>query len=358
MSPANQNPLAADLEHVLIHTQGLWEPLRGKHIFVTGGTGFFGRWLLESFAHANQALSLGARMVVLSRDPESFADKARELCGYPAIKFVRGDVLTLRASEVWRELGSEAPEHFDFMIHAATASSGSIYLENPSLITNTIVEGTRAALEFAVEAGAGRFLFTSSGAVYGRQPSNITHIPESYLDEGEAAARSTYGEAKWKAEQLCAIYHKQHGMEPMIARGFAFVGPFLPLDVHFAIGNFIRDAVNGRAIQINGDGTPYRSYLYSADLVIWLWTMLLRGEAGRAYNVGSEEAHTIHPLAKLVAEVCHAPGVQVKEKPEPTRPPERYVPSCQRAREELGLEQRLGLTDAIRRTAEFCAHAK
>ena len=100
MSPASHNPLTADLEHVLIHTKGLWEPLRGKSIFVTGGTGFFGRWLLESFAHANQALSLGARMVVLSRDPESFADKARELCGYPAIKFVRGDVLTLRASEV------------------------------------------------------------------------------------------------------------------------------------------------------------------------------------------------------------------------------------------------------------------
>src|SRR2546421_12142384 len=88
-------------------------------------------------------------------------------------------------------------------------SSGDVYVEDPSLVTDTIVEGTRTALEFAVETGAQRFLFTSSGAVYGRQPSELTHIPESYLDQVEVSNRSTYGEAKWKAEQLCAIYHNQ-----------------------------------------------------------------------------------------------------------------------------------------------------
>ena len=352
MSPASQNPFTADLEHVLAHTEGLWEPFRGKHIFVTGGTGFFGRWLLESFAHANKALSLNAQMVVLSRNPESFAANAPELSTNPAIRFVRGDVLTLGASEIRKQLGAEAPQPFAFVIHAATASSGSVYVENPSLIPDSIVEGTRAALEFALEMGATRLLFTSSGAVYGRQPSDVSHIPEGYLDDAEVTARSAYGEAKWKAEQLCVTYHKQHDIEPVIARGFAFVGPFLPLDVHFAIGNFIRDAVAGRPIQVNGDGTPYRSYLYTADLVIWLWTMLLRGEAGRAYNVGSEDAHTIYSLANLVAEICHAPAVHVREKPDPARPAERYVPSCRRAHEELGLQQHISLADAIRRTVE------
>ena len=352
MSPVGQNPLAADLEHVLTHTAGLWERLRGQSIFVTGGTGFFGRWLLESFASANKALSLDARMVVLSRSPEVFAAKALELFANPAITFVRGDILTLKAGDIRRQLGSQGPGQFSFVIHAATASSGDVYIQNPSLITDTIVEGTRAALQFAVETDARRFLFTSSGAVYGRQPSDMTHIPESYAGEAQEKTRSAYGDAKWKAEQLCAAYHSQHGTEPVIARGFAFVGPFLPLDVHFAIGNFIRDAVNRRPILVSGDGTPYRSYLYTADLVIWLWTMLLRGEAGRAYNVGSEEAHTIHSLANLVAEVCHAPAVHVKEKPDPARPAERYVPSCQCAREELGLRQHIGLADAIRRTVK------
>jgi dTDP-glucose 4,6-dehydratase len=353
VTPTSENPLAADLEHVLTHTEGLWEPLRGRNIFVTGGTGFFGRWLLESFAHTNAALNLGAKMVVLSRNPESFARKAPRLYANPAIRFVEGDVRTFTAAEVLSQLGAKAAGQFGFVIHAATVSIGDPKAEDSSYMVSNIVEGTISALEFAVATNAKRFLLTSSGAVYGRQPVKMTHIPETYFDSFDLSLeRSAYGKGKLAAEVLCGDYQQQQGLETVIARCFAFVGPFLPLDVHFAIGNFIRDAVAGRPIEVDGDGTPYRSYLYSADLVIWLWTMLLRGEAGRAYNVGSEEAHTIHSLAKLVAEVCHASAVHVKEKPDPARPAERYIPSCRRAREELGLEQHIGLADAIRRTVK------
>ena len=353
MTPTSENPLAADLEHVLTHTEGLWEPLRGRNIFVTGGTGFFGRWLLESFAYANKALSLGARMVVLSRSPESFESKAPELYGNPAIRFVEGDVRTFTAAEVLSQLGAKAAGQFGFVIHAATVSIGDPKAEDSSYMVSNIVEGTISALEFAVATNAKRFLLTSSGAVYGRQPVEMTHIPETYFDSFDLSLkRSAYGKGKLAAEVLCGDYQQQHGLETVIARCFAFVGPFLPLDVHFAIGNFIRDALNGSPINVNGDGTPYRSYLYAADLAIWLWTILLKGHAGRAYNVGSEDAHTIYSLAKIVAEVCHAPAVHVKEKPNPARPAERYIPSCRRAREELGLEQHIGLADAIRRTVK------
>jgi dTDP-glucose 4,6-dehydratase len=349
-----QNPLAADLDHILQHTGSLWEPLRGQNIFITGGTGFFGRWLLESFAHVNDSLGLDARMVVLSRNPEAFVARAPHLGRQPAITFVRGDVRTFTAGEAHSQLGSKGPGRFGFVIHAATESSGNMNTENPLLMIDTIEQGTRAALEFAVAAGARRFLFTSSGAVYGRQPSEMTHVPETYLGGPDPlVSASAYGEAKRMAELLCASYHKNHGLEPVIARGFAFVGPFLPLNVHFAIGNFIRDALRGGPIEVNGDGTPYRSYLYAADLAIWLWTILLKGQPGRAYNVGSEEAHTIHDLAKIVAEVCRAGMVHVKEKPDPARSPHRYVPSCQRAAEELGLRPRIELAEGIRRTAVF-----
>lgn len=350
-SPPVSNPLAADLDHILQASEGLWEPLRGKNIFVTGGTGFFGRWLLESFAHVNVRLNLGARMVVLSRRPDLFASRAPHLHQDPAIMFAQGDVRAFSALQVRTQLGPNAPLHYEFVIHAATEASAKLNAENPLLMIDTIVEGTRATLDFAVETGAKRFLLTSSGAVYGRQPSDVTHLPENYAGGPDPLqTHSAYGEAKRMAELLCATYHQKQGLEPLIARCFAFVGPFLPLHVHFAIGNFIRDAISGAVIRVTGDGSPYRSYLYAADLSLWLWTILFQGKASRAYNVGSEDARTILEIAEMVAAVCGGREIYVEDKPDPARLPARYVPSCQRAAEELELRPLIGLAEGIKRT--------
>jgi nucleoside-diphosphate-sugar epimerase len=156
------------------------------------------------------------------------------------------------------------------------------------------------------------------------------------------------------SEHLCVAYSNETQLACSIARCFAFVGPHLPLDAHFAIGNFIRDALANYPIHIKGDGTPLRSYLYAADLTIWLWTMLFTAPANRAYNVGSEDLYSIGGLAHLTAETLR-PGLKVEIVGKPTlgAPISTYVPSTQRAKQELGLTQHISTAEAIRRTAAW-----
>jgi dTDP-glucose 4,6-dehydratase len=155
---------------------------------------------------------------------------------------------------------------------------------------------------------------------------------------------------------MCAVRAIQHGYEVKIARCFAFVGPHLPLDSHFAIGNFIRNALNREPIRIGGDGTPTRSYLYASDLAVWLWTLLFKGVSGKAYNVGSPVDLHIAALADSVnAELGGLSTVQILQKSESGRPVSRYVPSTARAEMELGLQVRIPLSEAIRKTANWVA---
>ena len=337
------NPLTADLDHILAHTEGLWEELRGQRVFITGGTGFFGCWLLESFAWANTKLNLKAQAVVLSRDSQAFSCKAPHLFSNSAIMFQRGDVRDFQFPT-----GS-----FSHVIHAASETSGKLNAKNPLAILDTIVAGTRHTLDFAVASGAKKFLLTSSGAVYGKQPSGLTHISEEYGGSPDPAdPASAYGECKRLAEMLCTLYHQQHGLEIKVARCFAFVGPYLPLDSQFAVSNFIRDALRGDVIQVNGDGTPYRSYLYAADLAIWLWTILFRGTPCRPYNVGSSEGHPIGEVAQQVADIIGNGRVQIA-RPSSNRPPLRYVPDVRRAGAELELQVWLDLSAGVQRTAVF-----
>jgi nucleoside-diphosphate-sugar epimerase len=337
------NPLAADLDHVLAHTWETWEELRGQRLFLTGGTGFIGCWFLETFLWANDQLGLNARAVVLTRNAEAFAIKAPHLAAHPAVQLHAGDV---------RSFAFPAGP-FRHVIHAATESSTTLNADDPLEMLDTVIRGTQRALEFARHCGAEKFLLTSSGAVYGRQPAELAHVPEAYRGAPDPTdPRAAYGEGKRVAEHLCALYHRQYGVQAKIARCFAFIGPYLPLDAHFACGNFLRDGLRGGPIRVQSDGTPYRSFLYAADLMIWLWTILSRGAACRPYNVGCDRALTIGDLARRMGAHFGA-SVRTAQAAVPGQPPERYVPDVGQAREELGLRTWISLEDAIARTSDW-----
>jgi dTDP-glucose 4,6-dehydratase len=331
-----------DLDAMIAALQADWPKLAGKRIFMTGGTGFIGRWMLEALAEANRRRGLGAQVTIVTRDPAAFARKAPDLADHPAFQFVADNVLSLEPDG----------ERYDFVIHAATDASADLNENDPRRMFDTIVTGTRRALDFALAARAERFFFLSSGAVYGSQPWEMEHVAENYPGAPDVTAyRNAYAEGKRAAEMLCAIYCKQFGLDVVTARIFALLGPLLSLDIHFAAGNFIRDALAGRKVTITSSGEAVRSYLYAADLTVWLWTILLRGEAGAAYNVGSEESISIAGLAERVATLLGDAGFEVLGEPDPCWNPGRYVPSTEKIRTELGLSPTVGLDEAIRRTA-------
>ena len=335
-----------DLDDILSRTEPLWQSLRGERLFVTGGTGFVGCWLLESLVWANGRLNLGLSVEVLSRDPARFTRQYPWLAGHACLQYRQGDVRSF-----------EFPEgHFSHVIHAATEAPTVENDDRPLLKFETMVHGTQRTLDFARQCGAGKVLLTSSGAVYAKQPPALLGMVEDYPEASDPTNPAfVNGEGKRASEMLCALYARQFGLDVKIARLFSFIGPYLQLDFHYAAGNFVRDALSGGPIRLTGDGSPIRSFQYGADLAVWLWTILSRGETCRPYNVGSEEAVTIAELAELV-------GAAVRPRLPVERPAEsgvpglrsRYVPSTVRAHRELGLEDRTDLATAITRTVDWC----
>lgn len=341
------NRLAADLDLIVANTAGLWDDIRGQHLFITGGTGFFGCWLLESFCYLNKSLGLGSRATILTRNPAAFSRKCPHLASDPAVTLLAGDVRTFAFPD----------GEYRYIMHAATEASAKQATEAPLEMLSTIVAGTERVLQFAVSHGGAKFLLTSSGAVYGKQPAQLTHLPEDYPGAPDPLhATNVYAEGKRTAELLCTLYHKQYGLECKIARCWAFCGPHLPLDQHFAIGNFIGDVLARRPIRIQGDGTPRRSYLYAADLAVWLWTILFRAPAMVPFNVGSARDVSILELAQIVAATLD-PTTEILAAKQAVigAEPLRYVPSVDRARTVLGLCECVGLESGIRKTAEWHA---
>lgn len=312
-----------------------------SRLLLTGGTGFFGKALIR--LHLSACDPTYSQIAILSRQPEPFLSAHPEFSGHPSITFLKGDIQQ-RDTLPWGH-------SFTHVLHAATDSTIGPSL-TPLQRYDQIVDGTRNILDLAVATGARRFLLTSSGAIYGPQPVELAAIPEDWPGSPPLGDPSTaYGQAKRVAEHLCALYSEQHGLETVIARCFAFVGPDLPLNVHYAIGNFIRDAITADAITVTGDGSPFRTYLDQRDLAHWLWALLMEGSAGETYNVGSDEVISIAALAHLVRDIL-APGKPVHILGQLNRcaARNRYVPDIRKAQHQLGLSVTVSLAEAIRRT--------
>lgn len=322
-----------------------WYKLKNQKLLLTGGTGFIGKWMLSSFLNANRKLKLFAKVFVVSRDPKLILSKYPLLKDYEEIIWVKKDV---------RELEPEDCRECSYSIHAATDVAE---IDSPINIFDTCVIGTKKVLETLQSYhGRKRLLILSSGAVYGKIPSNIHYVSEDFCGAPNSMDLSqAYGEGKRASEfQSMAYASENKELEIVISRCFALVGPHLPLNKHFAIGNFIQSVIENKNILINGDGTPLRSYLYTSDLSNWLWKLLFDAPAGQCYNVGSSEAISIFDLALKVNKLLDGnSSVNILNNLQTNGLRQSYLPSTEKIFKELNLKQSITIDRAIIKTATW-----
>lgn len=346
MKPLHFNyDISEDIKVIHSRLGSVLQSFDNKKFLITGGTGFFGRWLLEILCVLVKDQNFKIQLYVLSRNPERFLSEHSKFPFEQYITFIKGDVTDFVMPDI----------EIDYLIHMATTAAEETFAGEEQLKKlDLLYRGTRNTLENAVASGVKKVLFTSSGVVYG--PSQGQYLSEGMLQAPQTTLDSSaLGEGKRLAEYLVAYYAKKAGYCYSIARCFSFFGPFLPLGIHYAIGNFVSDALTANEITVKGSGQELRSYLYIADA--WVWLLKLLAEAdGEIYNVGSSNALTIEELAIAVRNtLCPRKKVKILGLNHDIGNFGRniYVPNNDKIKNKFGVSEWTALSPGIRRMAGY-----
>lgn len=319
----------------------LGQEIVSRHILITGATGFVGTWLLKYLEAAYRTFKGDGSVHLLARSFSSAHKDLAKQCKH--VKLIPRDLRSLDQYQI---------PQVDLVLHTATPSTQPGGANPDRELSDIILEG-QDALVRSVCKSRPRFLFTSSGAVYGPNQGRSHSFAEDDFVGHDPLGTSVYAESKRLAERRLAIAHDYAEIELVVARLFAFSGPFLPLSAHFAIGNFIRDVAENSEIVVASDGRSWRSYLYGADMARWIFTVALAGEPRTAYNIGSSRALTIADLANIVNSVLGGRGVKIVGQPREDVLVDNYTPNVKRAKDTLQLREIVSLEDAILTTYEW-----
>ncbi|HEY3328874.1 MAG TPA: NAD-dependent epimerase/dehydratase family protein [Capsulimonadaceae bacterium] len=345
MSSTRAELVREDTVQAMVQHTGDLAPIRNAHILITGGTGFVGTWLTEAITYLNDVHKFGARITLLARNTARLRETAPHLARRKDVALVDSDVRNIRGFD----------NDVSWIVHAGSTPDNRVYTTDGIKAADTIISGTRAVLDAAIRLPElNGLLHLSSGYVYGPQPAADPQATEtSFNGFDSSAVTSVYAESKRIAETLCATYANQHRIRIVHARPYAFIGPYQLLDRPWAINNFIRDGLRGGPIRILGDGATVRSYMYAADMSAWLLTMLVRGQSGMSYNIGSPEGVKLADVAQMVADqMSPTPRVSLPIAGNRTTA-STFVPSTARAEEKLGLTPVFDVVSAIRRTVQW-----
>jgi dTDP-glucose 4,6-dehydratase len=347
MTPANSMSVRFLINMSAHHNPGsfrlgtAFKELAGSRILLTGGTGFVGKWLLQTAKDAQTNSLNQVEIVIPTRKLSAPHVQSAMQIGCPNVSWIEGNFL-----EEEMDLGI-----FDMIIHAATPASAKLNAEDPAEMLRVNIAAMESVLRLT--GNNTPLLFTSSGAVYGTQPESMAHIPERSIDPSPPMDQlNAYAQGKQAAERMCKEAGEDGRCRPVIARLFAFGGEYLPRDTHFAIGNFVQNTLDRKPIVIKGDGRARRSYLYGADMATWLWSALANGGAEKPFHIGSENSISILELAQAVAKASNQtlnflPEIKVAQQVDPAETVHQYVPANSDTREVLQVSEWTSLEDTI-----------
>lgn len=308
--------------------------MKPKSLLLIGGSGFFGHSILKFFSNSKTLKKKFRKIIILSRNKLKKYDYLKQLKkNYKVIK-INCDIRNLK----------KIP-NADYVIYAAILNN---FKQDYLAVKNY----TNLALKYHKNS---KILFTSSGAVYGAQPNNIKSFKEDYLKYNKKmhfkkSYKKNYSNFKLKSEKLLEELGN-FGLKVSIARCFAFVGEFLPLNSNFVIGNIIKNLLDKKVITIGANYKIYRSYMYSDDLVRWLLKILDHSNMKcPIYNVGSNNKILIQQIAKILARRFNL-NVDIPKLTNKIN--DYYIPNVYKAKKNLKLKNNYTSAEAIIKTINF-----
>lgn len=267
-----------------------WEKLSGCNILITGATGLIGSCLVEVLmTRTNKDYNVYASGRNEERAKERFKDYSTD----PAFHFFKYDVMKPLDGDI----------RFDYIVHAASNASPNFFATKPVEVIKSNVVGVSNLIDYGLEHGLKRFLFVSSGEVYGEGDGRV--FSEDYSGYvNPISPRSCYPSSKRAAETLCVSYGAEYGIETVIARPCHTYGPKFTESDNRVYAQFIRNILRGEDIVMKSTGQQFRSWCYVVDCASALLYILLKGENGQAYNIADDSSNiSIKQLAEMIAEI-------------------------------------------------------
>lgn len=300
-----ENTIIKEDINQIISSIGDWSYFSGKTILVTGANGFIPSYIIYSlFALNDKILSNPMKILALVRNEKKAKNKFKSLIQRSDFELIISDVSDAKFDE-----------DMDIIIHAASQASPKYYGKDPvgTLKANTI--GTYNMLEQAIKHNAKKFLFVSSGEVYGILDENIPTILEDYTGNVDITdVRSCYAESKRMGENMCVCFSHQYGIHTNMVRLSHTYGPGINLDDGRVFADFAKCAVKNENIVLNSDGSAKRGFLYITDMIIAMFKILLKAPSCEAYNISTETQTSILELAKIICELYPEKELKVEFK--------------------------------------------